>query len=94
MTDIFLRRGQLDCAEKWMEAEIDLAGEITNLQEGVSLVESLYDQAQLRQLLKRTPLRVRGKWFLLHHPGAYHWVFGTKRKLTALLAAGKKHREV
>ncbi len=85
MTDIFLRRGQLDCAEKWMEAEIDLAGDITNPKEGVDLVESLFDRTQLRQLLQRSPLRVRGKWFLLHHPGVYRCVLGAKRKLTALL---------
>lgn len=84
MADIFLQRGQMDCAGKWFGDGIDLLGELEDLRQGVEVTEALFGKAQIRQMRKHTGTAARAKWFLIHHPAAYRGIMGAKRNLTAL----------
>ena len=85
MTEIFLQRGQLDCAARWFGIGITQVQELEHIQEGVKLMDSLFDKAKIRPMLGRLPLLQRMKWRLLHHTGLYHGIFGFKRFVTTLV---------
>ena len=90
MAEIFLRRGQLDCAARWFGAGVAYIQELEQRQAGIDLVKSLFPAAELQRMLRASDFVTQLKWWLLHHPAWYNMVFGIKRKLDGL--PGKKPR--
>lgn len=84
MVDVFLLRGEMNFAGKWFAAGIEVVDEMEKKQDGVTVIEESFEQSQIRRVLKSAQLRVRVKWFLLHHLEAYQLIFGIKRRLSAL----------
>lgn len=85
MTEIFLRRGQLDCAARWFGLGLTYIQELEHRQAGIDLVKSLFPAAELQRMLRASDIATRLKWLLLHHPAWYDVVFGFKRFVTGLI---------
>ena len=85
MTEIFLKRGQLDCAARWLGIGIESIQKLERKQTGVNLVHSLFRPEETTAILRRCAPTIRAKWWLLHHPALYNGFFGAKQWLTALL---------
>lgn len=85
MTDIFLKRGHMDCAVRWFGIGVEYIQDLDRKPEGISLVCSLFRPEEITAFLRSSTPVIRVKWWLLHHPVLYNGIFGVKQRLTALL---------
>lgn len=85
MARIYLERGYLDCASRWFGIAVQYVQELKGRQAGIELMEALFQEWEIRRMLRNGNRASRAKWFLLCHPRLYDGVFGVKRAVTALL---------
>ena len=81
MIDGYLRKDMLRCAGVWFCFAVRLIQELQDMDAGVALMENVYTQTQINQMLRNTDTVTRVKWVLVRRPRLYHLVFDFKRKI-------------
>lgn len=85
MTEIFLKRGHMNCAVRWFGIGVEYIQDLDRKPEGTNLVRSLFRPEEINAILRASSPVIRVKWWLLRHPALYNGIFGVKQRLTALL---------